>query len=187
MGYRSLCMLWISSVLFATTACVQGDGKADIGQIAATKSPDQRVENLREAAEAMNSAMLNRDAERFVDFTLPQLAESAGGRSKLVEVLKESFTKTFDAFSTVTLETLEPEALVEIDKKLFGVVPFRIEGVIEENNNSVISQASMVGVSSDNGFTWKFASDATFFEFFPEAVGKITIPKARISVNGVEQ
>ncbi len=151
-----------------------------------TENKDLRVANLKNQADQLIDAWNKNEFEKFADLTHPQVIEKVGGKEKLVLMMKsvsEQSPKIFESFS-VSVEN--PNSLVELEGKLFGVVPIKIEGVTHQKNK-VVTNDCFVGVSSDNGTTWKFVSGDKFDEIFPSAKGKLQIIRQRTFVNGKEQ
>lgn len=186
--YRSIVTLGILIFLFTAAACAQTAGNGDSLRTNESRSMDSRLITLSSTSKGMIQAMEAQDFDKFADFILPEVITLSGGREKFISVLKETYGPIMKGFSSVKIVLQKPAELIELDKKLIGLVPFHIDGVIAENQNHVISKSHVVGVSTDDGKTWKFVSDSgTFFEVFPLYAGKIAIPKEKIIVNGIEQ
>ena len=124
--------------------------------------------------------------EKIADYSHPKAFEIAGGREKLVEMLTWAYKSAAEYFKSLTWTLEEPQNLTEINNELFVVVPRTLDGISPQNVR-VVQKGSMIGISSDNGKTWKFINGASFDKFFPSLVGKIQIPKERTFVNGIEQ
>ena len=180
---------YISSFVFILLAfqlaCGQNQS-APNNQEKVIEKVDLRIKNLKNQAEQLIEAFNKNDFYKFVELTHPKVIKKVGGRENLVSMMKtvaEQNPKIFESFSA-SMEN--PDALVEMDGQLFGVVPQKIEG-ITLGKHKVITDACVVGVSNDNGKTWKFVSGEKFDELFPSLKGKLQIIAQKTFVDGVEQ
>lgn len=172
----------ILTIIFLFLAVQITSGQSQV----VTEIRDVRLENLKKQAELLVEAQNKNDFAKAIELTHPQVIEKVGGKEKLISIIRqvnEQIPKFFESYS-LTLEN--PTVLVELKEKLFGVVPLKVEAITRQKNK-VFSTDSIIGVSSDNGTTWKFVRGETFDELFPFAKGKIQIIKQKIFVNGIEQ
>ncbi len=147
---------------------------------------DVRLQNLKKQAELLVETQRKNDFEKSIKLTHPLVIDKVGGNEKLNSMIRRVNEQIPVVFESYSLTVEDPTVLVESKEELFGVVPLKAEGVTHQKNK-IVSNDCMVGVSGDNGTTWKFVSGEKFEEFFPSAKGKIQIIKQKIFVNGIEQ
>ncbi len=149
--YKLAYIIGIAVLLLTETASGQIQRTEDSSVVRSKELRDERIENLRKAAEELIQAMNKSEFEKFADFTLPEVIDKSGGRERFVSIFRQTFDETNKSFDSVSIKPQDPGKLVEFENKLFGIVPFRIEGIIAQNKNIVVSLSSVVGVSRDNG------------------------------------
>ena len=139
------------------------------------QQPDIRIENLKVQAKEFFEAYDKQNFDEFASFTHPKVYEEDGLKG------------LFDEFSYVInyrLETCEllpttieiPSELIEIDKQIFAVIPYKLNGTDRVKKNRVVHLGSMVGISEDDGKSWKFAKGAIFNKVFLNIAAMIPIP-----------
>lgn len=148
-------------------------------------SLDQRVDELKKASIELFKLLQAKDHEKFAELTAPEVIEKIGGRQKYIALLKSN-DGSDKVFEKEIFTAGDPHEIVAHNNKLFAVVPFTLEAITAKKT-VIKTTASMVGISTNDGKTWKFISDDAFFEFFPELEGKLTIPKKDISVTTDKQ
>ena len=148
---------------------------------------DPRTAKLRAAVEAIYGATLDtQDLDKIADATHQKIIESAGGREQYKAAMRKVMDSSRQLFESITWKVEDPVRITEVDGKVFGVVPRTLEGVTK-GKDRIVQNGSMVGISLDNGQTWKFLNGTNFDKLFPEYVTAVQIPKQRSYINGVEQ
>lgn len=127
---------------FATTICN-------------VKAQDTTV--VRNAAIIMSNALLKNDLGVLADYTHPKILEAVGGKAKMIALVKASIAViearglTFRSFSIGKIGEFYSDG-----KDLYCVVPQKI--LMNTKGGYVSSLSSVLGISEDEGKTWKFVS-----------------------------
>ena len=151
------------------------------------KKADIRIENLKKQATEMYETLNGSgDFEKMADLTHPKAFEIAGSRENYIAYMRKGFQMTKEIFESFSWTIGTPSNLVEIDGQLFGIVPRTLSGVTVKKTKT-IQEGSIIGVSTDNGKTWKFVNGTNFKVFFPAYVDKISIPEQVTYVDGIKQ
>lgn len=147
---------------------------------------NERVEALKKQADELVTALNKNDFDTFIELTDPKVIEKVGGRENFISIMKKVVANNPKIFESVSTSVGAPNAIVESEGLLFGVVPQKIEGITHKRHK-VISNDCVVGVSSDNGKNWKFVSGEKFGEIFPSSKDKLQIITRETFVDGVRQ
>jgi hypothetical protein len=135
--------------------------------------------SLKEQADAMGTAFTANDFDKFTGFMYPKLVEAAGGRDKFITTLDGTMRQMKSAGGElVGYEIGEPGAPIEIDNRLFSVVPTEI--TMKLRGKPMSEKGSILAVSEDKGSNWKFVrvkSKESIRPLFPKAVDKLTFPE----------
>jgi hypothetical protein len=117
--------------------------------------PVTQAKRIRKLAEESSAALANRDYARVVDLMYPTLVEIAGGRNKMIHLLREdSENGKENGNGILTIEVNEPKELVTAGKKQFAIVPVTMRADVPEV--SVRTKSFYIAISSDRGRTWAF-------------------------------
>lgn len=139
--------------------------------------------SLKKQANELYAAFDKNDFDKFVEQTHPKVIEKVGGRENLVLMMKKVAEQNPKIFETFSTSVGNPQSLVEAEGLLFGVVPQKIEGITHEKHK-IVQKACVVGVSNDQGKTWKFVSGEKFDELFPTLKGKLQIIPQKTFADG---
>lgn len=142
---------------------------------------DQRLTNLHMALIDLQKAYEDRDPLKITDLFNSEDIENVGGYEKFVSLLELGGSSA----STTVVTFTSPEKIDSIDRKWFGVIPFRMEW--REANILNVVETCLVGLSSDDGITWRFKTGESFFRDYPELVGRIQIIERKKSLVNIEQ
>ena len=173
-------------LLVSQTACGQIQNAPNSEKDEIVQKVDSRIENLKKQADDLVDAVNKGDFDRFIELTHPQVIKKVGGRENLISIMKKVFDQNPKIFESFSASAGIPNMLVESEELLFGVVPQKIEGITHKKHK-VISNDCVVGVSNDDGKTWKFVSGEKFDEIFPLSKSKIQIVARKTFVDGIEQ
>jgi hypothetical protein len=145
------------------------------------------LSTVRQQAEAMSKAVLERDHETLADFTHPRIVEVAGGRDKLIERVRQ-MAKEMDAsgLQMVANEVGEPGEPVVEGGKAYVILPttLRLKGPKVRG----VSESYLLGVSTDGGKSWKFADGAGLSkpearkQIFPDLPAGLRLPEKKLPV-----
>jgi len=146
---------------------------------------DARIENLKSQAEEFYKAFDAQDFNKFADMHHPVIYKDGGTRKEFLVMLKQTYDKNRQSFESSITSLGKPSELIELDKQLFGVIPKKLE-LVSFSKRKYITENSLVGISSDNGKTWKFVDGSEFDNVFPMYAGKLQIPKKKRFTDGKE-
>ena len=169
-------------VAMSITTCVNN------AQVANDVRTDSRsAKAVKEAERMFDVVIKGRNYERIADFTHPKGFDIPGGREKYVEIMRDTFQSAHDLFGdSLKWSFEEPGALVAANNNIFVVIPRILTGTTQDKKY-VRQEGYMVGISSDNGETWKFIGGTGFVKSFPENKDVIQVPKEKTFIDGVEQ
>ena len=138
----------------------------------------------KQQAEACQKAFVAKDFDKLVASMPPAMVEALGGRDKAVAAAKEGVKSIEDkgfAFKSSTVG--EPAAPITAGKNLYTVVPITLE-MSTPTGAKLKAKGGLVGISSDNGKTWKFADSKPGREvlkkFLPDLPEELTLPKVEL-------
>jgi hypothetical protein len=130
---------------------------------------DVRLENFNRAVVDLRKAYAEKDVLKVTDLFNQQDLDSVGGYERFADFVGLGRS----AAPEVTAKFGSPSKLDAVDGKWFGVVSFRMEWRVEKSLHIV--ETCLVGISADDGKTWRFKTGESFFKDYPELVGKIDI------------
>lgn len=134
--------------------------------------------SLRKLAQEITNATVKGDYEKLADLTHPEVVKLAGGRKKMIDGMKlESAQIKAEGFELISIATGDVKQIARVENEIFAVV--MIEMVINSSNTKSRGGSSLIGISSDNGATWKFVNgvdQVRLKQMFPKAAEKIVVP-----------
>jgi hypothetical protein len=141
------------------------------------------LSTVRQQAQARANAALQRDHDTFADYTHPRLVELVGGRAKFIEN-ERRVAKEGDAagLKLVAYEVSEPGELVIEGGSAYVILPTTLR--VRAPKFRGVTEAYMLGISTDGGKTWKFV-DASLstpeqrYRLFPDLPARIQFPKKK--------
>jgi hypothetical protein len=136
---RSVCLL-ISFVVFCCTVQAAEETKSAV---------------VKQKAQEVGQAVVKEDHAKLVDLTYPKLVELMGGREKMIAIL-ESGSKAMKekGFALRSVTVAEPGEFLTEGENTFVVVPTTLE--IKAPGGKILGKSYLLGISSDQGKTWKF-------------------------------
>jgi hypothetical protein len=139
---------------------------------------------LKEQAEACSRAFIEGDFGRLADYTHPKVVEMMGGREKMAEfVRKDTAEMKSEGYETLSYALSEPTQVLREGRETYAVLPAKLR--IRTPAGVYVAESFMIGLSADDGRSWKFVSGAsadpaTLKILFPaEAVSKLKLPTVR--------
>ena len=182
------CIYWLFIVLLAfQSAAGQNEITDKTTQDISVQQADWRIENLMKQVRELFEAYDKEDCTKFVELSHPNIYKKEGQASffdKVRYVIELRSVNSEPLPSTV--ET--PSELFEIYKRIFAVVPYKLNGIDRVKKNKSVALGSMVGISEDGGKSWRFVKGVAFNEAFPDVAGMIPIPNPveKHLVDGIE-
>ena len=139
------------------------------------------LSSLKTQAEEVGKVTIDRNFEKLVNLTYPVIVQKFGGKEKMVAFLsKDSQQMKVDGISLLTMEVGQPAQIEKVDSQVFALLPIKM--TIKTPDGKFLGESSLVGISDDDGKSWKFISsiDQTRFNsVFPKAGEKIRMPKEK--------
>lgn len=180
------CIYWVFVVLLAfQSAYGQTEAINKNTQNILANQSDLRMVNLKKQASELSEAYNKGNVDEFIELIHPKMLEKDFSRESFAKILKDVLEFEFGDYENFRSSVESSNELFEIDSQLFSVIPFKLEGT-NSMKNKVVKLSSIVGVSSDNGKSWKFVT-GRFSELFPNTAGRVQIPSERRFVNDKEQ
>ena len=166
---------WVVLLLCVSAACGQSDD-----QRTATK-----IDNAKnQAKELYDITLFGGDWNRMIELTHSSAFESIGKEKylsemkKLPKTISENFKSLDVQFGEIRLFEKENGCFSILNRTLKG------ENIKDED---VLQTGAIVGISSDEGKTWKFLNGKNFSRVFPKLKGQILIPHEKTYIDGVEK
>lgn len=123
------------------------------------------------------------NAETVVDLTHAKVHEMLGGREKMLATLSETFGLARAAGHKLSkVEIGQPSSLGHDGKRLFLFIPYI--SVAGSNQQTTTIEAFYLGISEDNGASWKFVDGSRMDQqsvkiFIPSYSGQPALPSVR--------
>jgi hypothetical protein len=190
MRIKYSCIYWIFIVLLAFHSVFGQTEIADKNvQEISNQQIDWRIENLIKQVKELFEAYDKADFDKYVELSHPNIYKKTGVSDFYGEVefiINQSMSSGEELLPT-TVES--PNVLFESDKRIFGVVTYKLNSVSKDKKDKIAAMGSMVGISEDGGKNWKFVKGWTFYDSFPDAAGTVPIPypTEKLVVNGIEK
>jgi hypothetical protein len=113
------------------------------------------VAGAKKTAEAMGEALIKGDSAKIVEFTYPKAVELAGGSERMRKSIDEGAAKMQkDGAKFVSCIIGDPGSLFIEGNKTFIVVPETLEITVPKGK--IVVKSFLLGISADDGKTWKF-------------------------------
>jgi hypothetical protein len=170
--------VFVSAAVAFGLCAVTAFGQTTSGRPAPSRVElDSKYPTLKKGADEVARVTLSGDFGRLADLTHPKIVNLAGGRDKLIGLIKASIDGLqAQGFTIVSAEPGPPTVIEKIDKRLFAVMP--IKTTMKGTAGKFQSLGTLVGISEDEGSGWTFVNalgQAHFDSLFPEAASKIKI------------
>jgi hypothetical protein len=124
----------------------------------ARAAEDANVKKLIKAkVKEINDAVIKEDYVKVADLTYPGVVEMAGGRDKLIAVMKSGLKEMKSQGVTFQSGTVdEPSDIVTAGAEQYVVVPFML--TLKVPQGKLRQKSFVIGVSKDKGKTWTFVN-----------------------------
>lgn len=150
------------------------------GAQAQTALSDEGAARLKSQAEECASAFLSGEYERLADCTYPKVVELMGGREKMAAFVRKGMDEIkAEGFETISYTTGAPAQVLKVGGETYAVLPAKLR--MKAPGGVLVGESFMIGVSSDEGKSWKFVSGNTASQdklkiLFPAAAGLLKFP-----------
>ena len=173
----SLSRYAVVPILFVSLLCAAAAAQEQLSEAAAKQ--------LQTQAEGCGRAFIEGDFGRLADCTLPKLVELIGGREKMLEAVRRDVEEMkAEGFEPLSSVNSAPTQVVRVGSQTYAVLPVKFK--MRTSKEILASDSFMIGVSGDDGKTWKFLSadstdEARMKLLLPDVVGKLKLPPAKYS------
>lgn len=123
------------------------------------------------------------NSETVVELTYPKVHEMLGGREMMLTTLSQTFEAARSAGHTLRQVVIgKPSSIGNDGKRLFIFFPYI--GVSGGNGSTTTIEAFYLGISEDNGNSWKFVDGSRMDQravkiFIPSYSGHPALPKIK--------
>ena len=117
------------------------------------------VERIHEQATALVAAYRANEYEKALQMTYPRIMELAGGREKMLALVKQAAGEMNKKdFKVDSVDVGEPSDPVQGNNKLFSIVPETLHLIMPHAIGE--SPGYLLAISADQGETWTFVDGA---------------------------
>lgn len=156
---RGAVVLGILVVAAMTFVACGRSSSGQPGPASSSSTGDKRAEHCRDAARACAAALLAGDDGKIVDCMAPEALASSGGRAAvLAELQRGRADMAKDGVTFAGSEIDLPRDLAANGGRLYAIVPQ--VAIMKVPQGHLRQRSFLVGVSSDDGATWKFLDGA---------------------------
>lgn len=125
----------------------------------AADNPQATPEAIQKTAQACADALLKGDYAAFVQYTHPKIIEMAGGRDKMIAMIKSGMDAIKSEGMTITAYKIEPPAeTIPAGDDLTAIVPTLLQ--MSSPTQKITQKSYLLAISSDNGKHWTFVDGA---------------------------
>jgi hypothetical protein len=179
----ALAILLLSQATRAQSRTTRRASGAPSAPASNSTTPGTNYPNLKAQAEETANAFARKDFNTIVDTTYPKVVEFMGGREKMIPVIEQGVKQAErEGITFVSITVDEPKGIVNVGKRLFGIVPTRLRMRVPEG--TLVGESFMIGVSEDGGKKWTFIDGAgadkhRLRALFPSAADKLQLPEKK--------
>lgn len=121
---------------------------------------DRRLETAHHMASQSIAAFRTNDFQAYVRFIHPVMIKDAGGRETMVQITRHSKVTLDEQTDGYDTSVKQPTRLIQGTENLYTIVPQKV--TLQLKSDQTINRDSyLLGVSGDNGRTWKFVDGGT--------------------------
>lgn len=114
---------------------------------------------LLKGAQEMADAFQKGDVAKILDQTYDPIIKSMGGREKAIQEVGKGMKAMKSKISDMKYSVETPGPFQTVGKETFAVVPTTLEMTLKDIG-TIRSKGYLLGVSPDNGKTWKYLDGA---------------------------
>src|SRR5262249_35465480 len=141
-------------------------------------------EAMAEAVKGQMKKLLNAttegDADTIVAMTHPKALEKLGGAEKAAQFIKKMLAVVKARGHTFQVTEMSQPKVVKSKDEYYSVAPYTL--VVNGVGKRVVQKTAVIGVSVDNGKSWKFVNldaegEAKVRQMMPDLPRELAIPK----------
>jgi hypothetical protein len=115
----------------------------------------QDTVKLKRQAAAMANAVVKKDYETVANHTYPKILKAAGGKEKMIQMIKMGMQEMQARGFTLDNATVgSPGKFYKAGKEIHCLVPEMV--VIKSNNSRLVNHTNLLAISKDGGNFWYF-------------------------------
>ena len=139
------------------------------------------ISNCETQGNIMANLLFEKKYDAFIKYTYAPLLKMAGGAANMTNAVKKSMDELeTQGYSFTNISIDKPAKLVHVNKMLQCVVMQHIE--MKVPGGRVTTNASLIGISSDNGNNWTFidthgADLKTLQKSIPALSSQLSLPE----------
>jgi len=118
------------------------------------------AQNAQQQAKTCLEAQYQPDNAKYVDCLHPEIIKASGGKEKALADLNKMFNMV-GKISYTSLDVSTPKEVKTAGKGMITVVPYQMTRKAATGEDET-SKDFLIGVSEDEGKTWKFATSAMY-------------------------
>lgn len=186
-NYKYFCLLLIGLLAFQSAYGQNEITDKNTHNFSVNES-DLRIENLKEQVKDLFEAYDKCDVGKYIELSHPKnLKKENSNEMNFVELTQYIFESNSEAHKFSLSSVANPKEIIEINNQLFGIVPFKLEVIRVPEKNEFVKLGTIIGISEDNGESWKFVNGLVLNKLFPDIAGIVPIPNEKRFLNGIEQ
>jgi hypothetical protein len=142
---------------------------------------DKFKENIKSEAQIMANYLVKKDFDNFVKYMYPPIIKMAGGKDKILEVLKAGLSTGTEL---VGVEISNPSDTVVVNNEIQCTLEQMVE--LSVKGGKLKAKSSLIGISMDNGKKWFFIDASSPIEQmqlrYSNLSNRLVIPKSSLPV-----
>jgi hypothetical protein len=117
--------------------------------------PDRRLETARTQAQQCVDAIVKKNYEKVAELTHAKIIALLGGRAKMIELTRRKVEKLeSDGIKRLSGRAVLPATIERSGKTLYCLIPVTYR--VDTGEAKVLVKSPFLGVSIDDGKSWKF-------------------------------
>jgi hypothetical protein len=136
--------------------------------------------NVKQQAEQMGRALMQKDYSTFVTFTYPAILQEMGGAEKMAAAIEKQMKGMEQTAQIVSISYGEPSAIIVEGKELQCTLPQQM--TLKTPQGNILSKSTLIALSQDEGQHWYFVDAgerdiAAVRTSLPNVSRKLVLPK----------
>jgi hypothetical protein len=141
---------------------------------------DKMAAGVKAQIKKMLDATVAGKYDAVLEMTHPKVLEEVGGKEKALEAIKEAMDAAKAKGFTFKVPEIGQPTVAKSKGDYFTVAPYTL--VVSGMGKKVVMKTAVIGVSKDDGKTWKFVNldaegEAKVRRFLPDLPRELKVPK----------
>lgn len=147
------------SLLLLIATCSPAIGQTLKPRLETNEKLDARLRAAYDSASRSLAAFRTGDYETFANFVHAKVMDEVGGRQNMINLTKQGKVALDEQTDGYDSSVKPPKRLIATANNLFTVVPQSVT-VRLKSGQEILRDSYLLGVSADNGKSWKFIDGA---------------------------